>query len=99
MNPSLVLAAIVSTLAPTPAPSPTPSAPPVARTFRFLRHEHYFEDLNGFGTRMTDRMTISAPLGPLGAVVTRALIAPYQRRLLKRRTAHIKCLAEARNRT
>ncbi|GAA3784255.1 hypothetical protein GCM10022225_85120 [Plantactinospora mayteni] len=63
--------------------------------FRVLRHEHHFEDLTRFGTRMTDRMTINAPLGPLGAVVTRALIAPYLRRLLKRRAAHIKCLAEA----
>ncbi|GIG93294.1 SRPBCC family protein [Plantactinospora endophytica] len=66
--------------------------------FRVLRHEHHFEELNGFGTRMTDRMTISAPMGPLGAVVTRVLIAPYLRRLLKRRASHIKCLAEARRR-
>jgi hypothetical protein len=29
-------------------------------------------------------------------VVTRALIAPYLRRLLKQRAAHIKYLAEAR---
>ncbi|MEE6263941.1 SRPBCC family protein [Plantactinospora sonchi] len=66
--------------------------------FRVLRHEHHFEDLDGSGTQMTDRMTISAPMGPLGAAVTRALIAPYLRRLLKRRAAHIKCLAEARRR-
>ncbi|MFI6780621.1 SRPBCC family protein [Micromonospora sp. NPDC050276] len=65
--------------------------------FRVLRHEHHLEDLDGFGTQMTDRMTISAPLGPLGAVVSRALIAPYLRRLLTRRAAHIKYLAEARS--
>ena len=66
--------------------------------FRTLRHEHQFQDLNAVGTQMTDRMTISAPLGPLGAVVTRVLIAPYLRRLLERRAAHIKYLAEVRGR-
>lgn len=54
--------------------------------FRTLRHEHLFEDLGGAGTRMTDRMTINAPLGP----VTEAVLAPYLRRLLIRRAAHIK---------
>ncbi|MGW0432934.1 hypothetical protein ACWDV4_10370 [Micromonospora sp. NPDC003197] len=43
---------------------------------------------------MTDRMTVAAPLGLLGAVVTRALIVPYLRRLLRQRAAHIKYLAE-----
>lgn len=62
--------------------------------FRALRHEHHFESLDGARTRMSDRMTISAPLGPLGAFVSRVLLAPYLRRLLKRRAAHIKCLAE-----
>jgi ligand-binding SRPBCC domain-containing protein len=65
--------------------------------FRALRHEHHFQDLGGGSTRMTDRMTISLPLGPLGVVVTRALLAPYLRRLLEQRAAHIKCLAEARD--
>ena len=62
--------------------------------FRAMRHDHYFEDLGDGRTRMTDRMTISAPLGPVGAVVTRVLLAPYLRRLLTRRAAHIKRLAE-----
>ncbi|WP_063763912.1 SRPBCC family protein [Actinoplanes subtropicus] len=57
--------------------------------FRLLRHEHLFRDLQDAGTQMTDRMTVSAPLGPLGAVVTRLLLAPYLRRLLKQRAAHI----------
>ncbi|GAB2964749.1 hypothetical protein GCM10027280_61990 [Micromonospora polyrhachis] len=43
-----------------------------------------------FGLRW--RMT----LGLLGTVVTRALIVPYLRRLLRQRAAHIKYLAEAR---
>lgn len=63
--------------------------------FRALRHEHHFEDLGDRRIRMTDRMTIRAPLGPVGAVVTRMLLAPYLKRLLVERAAHIKRLAEA----
>jgi ligand-binding SRPBCC domain-containing protein len=63
--------------------------------FRDLRHEHHFQDLDGVRTRMTDRMIITARWGPVGAVVTRVLLAPYLRRLLKKRAAHIKQVAEA----
>jgi ligand-binding SRPBCC domain-containing protein len=63
--------------------------------FRALRHEHLFDDLGAGRTRMTDRMTVRAPLGPLGSVVTRVLLAPYLRRLLRRRASHVKRLAEA----
>jgi ligand-binding SRPBCC domain-containing protein len=62
--------------------------------FRTLRHEHHFDLLDGGGTRMTDRMTISAPLGPLGAMVTRRLLVPYLRRLLTQRASHIRSVAE-----
>jgi ligand-binding SRPBCC domain-containing protein len=64
--------------------------------FHALRHEHHFQDLDGLRTRMTDRMIITAPWGPVGAVMARILLAPYLRRLLKRRAAHIKHLAEVR---
>jgi hypothetical protein len=47
--------------------------------FRALRHEHRFEGLGDARTRMTDRMTIRAPLGPLGAVAARILLAPVDR--------------------
>jgi ligand-binding SRPBCC domain-containing protein len=63
--------------------------------FRSLHHEHLFEDLGNGTTRMTDRMTVTAPLGPLGALVTRVLLAPYLRRLLKQRAVHIKQQAES----
>ena len=66
--------------------------------FRAMRHEHHFEDLGGGRTRMTDRMMIRAPLGPSGAVVTRALLVPYLKRLLVKRAAHIKRLAETAGR-
>jgi ligand-binding SRPBCC domain-containing protein len=65
--------------------------------FRTLRHEHQFQNLNGVGTQMTDRMTVTAPFGLLGALVTRTLLVPYLRRLLRQRAAHIKHWAETRD--
>ncbi|GIF20565.1 ligand-binding SRPBCC domain-containing protein [Actinoplanes tereljensis] len=62
----------------------------ISGPFRAMRHEHRFEDLGGGRTTMTDRMTVSAPFG--------SLLAPYLRRLLTQRAAHIKRLAEARRR-
>ncbi|MEU8607564.1 hypothetical protein AB0C29_06150 [Actinoplanes sp. NPDC048791] len=61
---------------------------------RALVHEHVFEELGGGRTRMIDRMTVTAPFGPLGALVTRVVLSPYLRRLLEQRAAHIKQLAE-----
>ena len=64
--------------------------------FRHLRHEHVFDDLGGGRTRMTDRMTVGAPFGALGSLVTRMVLGPYLRRLLVRRSAHVRRLAETR---
>ncbi len=61
--------------------------------FRSLRHEHLFADAGEGRTRMTDRMTITAPLGPLGALVARTVLAPYLRHLLRQRAAHIGSVA------
>jgi ligand-binding SRPBCC domain-containing protein len=63
--------------------------------FRALRHEHRFEDLGAGRTKMTDHMTVSAPRGPLGTLITRTLLAPYLKKLLTQRAMHIKHLAEA----
>ncbi len=62
--------------------------------FRAMRHEHHFARTGDSRTRMTDRMAITAPLGPLGAVVTRFVLAPYLRQLLTRRAQHVNRLAE-----
>ena len=62
--------------------------------FRRLRHEHLFEAVSDGTTRMTDRLSFTAPLGPLGAVVGRAVLAPYLRRLLEQRAAYVRRLAE-----
>ncbi|MFI5933948.1 cyclase/dehydrase [Actinoplanes sp. NPDC051494] len=57
--------------------------------FRMMRHEHTFEQVGAARTRMTDRMSVAAPFGMLGSVVTRWMVAPYLRRLLVRRAEHI----------
>lgn len=66
----------------------------VVGPFRSMRHEHLFEPAGVGSMRMTDRMTLTAPLGPIGAVVTRLVLAPYLRRLLVQRADHIRRLAE-----
>ncbi|MEU4155415.1 SRPBCC family protein [Actinoplanes sp. NPDC026670] len=84
-------------------PGPDPSADAqagrfvdeqVRGPFAMMRHEHLFEP-DGAATRMTDRMTFAAPLGPLGAVVARLVLAPYLRRLLIRRAAHLDMLVRS----
>jgi hypothetical protein len=43
---------------------------------------------------MEDRMTVEAPFGSMGRFAMRFVVAPYMRRLLKRRAVHIKRQAE-----
>ncbi|GAA0292266.1 SRPBCC family protein [Kineococcus aurantiacus] len=89
----------------------TPHDPPPLRRradprpFRSLHHEHFFDALpdeasrsGTTGTRMTDRLSITAPADPLGAVVARLVLAPHLWRLLRRRAAHVKKLAESASR-
>ena len=65
--------------------------------FRSMRHEHLFEDAGDGLVQMTDRMTVVAPLGPLGAAVARVVLVPYLRRLLATRAAHLREVAEGRD--
>jgi ligand-binding SRPBCC domain-containing protein len=62
--------------------------------FKRMRHEHVFSERSDGGTRMEDRMTAEAPFGAIGRFVMRFAVAPYMRRLLKRRAVHIKRQAE-----
>jgi ligand-binding SRPBCC domain-containing protein len=66
--------------------------------FRSMRHEHLFEPAGPGCTRMTDRMTFQAPLGPVGALVAATVLAPYLRRLLRDRGRYVARLAEAADR-
>lgn len=63
--------------------------------FKAMSHEHLFEAAPDGSTVMTDRITVTAPLGPLGALAERLLLSGYMRRLLVARAAHIKSTAES----
>ncbi|WP_432546432.1 SRPBCC family protein [Kineococcus sp. SYSU DK004] len=62
--------------------------------FRSLHHEHLFEAVTAHRTRMTDRMSVTAPAGFPGEVVARLVLAPCPRQLLRRRAAHVERAAE-----
>ena len=66
--------------------------------FRSMRHEHLFEPAEPGRTRMTDRMTFRAPLGPVGDLVARAVLARYLQRLLQQRGRYVSQQAEAADR-
>ena len=68
--------------------------------FRSLEHDHFFDavsDRDGGGTLMTDVVRFVAPLGPLGWVVERAVLAGHLRRFLTTRAASLKAMAERRS--
>jgi ligand-binding SRPBCC domain-containing protein len=56
--------------------------------FSRFRHEHLFERVGG-GTRMTDRVEFAAPLGPLGRVVEKLVLARYLERLIAERNREL----------
>lgn len=62
--------------------------------FRRFRHEHVFE-AGGAGTVMTDRITLDAPLGPLGWLVERAVLGRYLQQLIEERNRYLRATAEA----
>lgn len=64
--------------------------------FALLHHEHRFDPLPGGRTRMRDRMTVGLGWGPAGHLVARVVVAPYLRRLLRRRAEHVRRVAGGR---
>ncbi len=50
--------------------------------FKSFRHEHLFEP-DGQGTRVTDHVEFEAPLGVLGRVAERLVLARYLRHLIE----------------
>jgi ligand-binding SRPBCC domain-containing protein len=66
--------------------------------FRSFHHEHVFEPADG-GTRMIDRVRFDAPLGPIGMLVERAVLATYLQKLITVRGEYLKAAAERRHRT
>jgi ligand-binding SRPBCC domain-containing protein len=62
--------------------------------FAWLHHEHRFHARNG-KTVMEDVFEFASPLGPVGRLVDRFVLAPYLTRLLRARAGAIKAAAEA----
>jgi ligand-binding SRPBCC domain-containing protein len=54
--------------------------------FRLFRHEHEFR-VEGAETVMTDTLTLASPV--FGMLAERLILAPYLRRLIARRNAHL----------
>jgi ligand-binding SRPBCC domain-containing protein len=69
----------------------------VCGPFRSFHHEHLFESVEG-GTRMVDRVRFDAPLGPVGRLVERAVLAAYLQRLIAVRGEYLTAEAELRHR-
>jgi ligand-binding SRPBCC domain-containing protein len=62
--------------------------------FKRFRHAHEFTSVPE-GTLMVDVFDYAAPLGLLGRVADAVFLRAYVRRLLARRNAHIKAVAES----
>lgn len=69
----------------------------VRGAFRFFEHDHFFQPAAG-ATRMLDAVRFAAPLGPLGWLVERALLARHLRKVLQERARVLKALAEKQTR-
>lgn len=57
--------------------------------FAYFRHVHLFSELPGGRSLMCDEVTFTAPLGPVGWVGERLVLARYLRSLIERRNAYL----------
>jgi len=64
--------------------------------FTSFRHLHLFE-ATATGTRMTDDITFTSPVGPIGVLVDKIFLGGYMERLITMRNDLLKTEAEARN--
>jgi ligand-binding SRPBCC domain-containing protein len=66
----------------------------VCSAFRRFNHDHFFA-ARSEGTEMKDVFDFDSPLGPLGRLADALVLERYMRRLLERRNAEIKRVAES----
>ncbi len=66
--------------------------------FAFFQHDHWLRERTGSNgeseTILEDEVRFRLPFGPLGRIVSRLILKPYVRRLVKRRFASLAALAE-----
>lgn len=63
--------------------------------FQRLTHRHEFRATPDGGTRMTDTLEFTSPLGVLGRLADRLFLERYMRRFLEGRNRELKRIAEA----
>ncbi|HWB54479.1 MAG TPA: SRPBCC family protein [Tepidisphaeraceae bacterium] len=69
----------------------------VRGAFRFLEHDHHFDDGDAGDTIMFDVVRFEAPFGPVGWLAERLLLAGHLKRFLEERGAALKAMAEGGN--
>ena len=57
--------------------------------FKFMKHDHYFEEENGI-TTMTDHFEFSSPYGVIGKIFDKLVLTSYLKRFLMFRNSVIK---------
>lgn len=62
--------------------------------FKYIHHQHIFEDRNG-GTLMTDVFSFASPFGLLGTIADKVLLTVHLKKLLIQRNEIIKNFAES----
>jgi len=63
--------------------------------FALWQHDHWFTSMPSGSTRLTDRFTYAAPMGPLGRLVERLWLSDRLRHLLEYMQTTEKCLLES----
>lgn len=66
----------------------------VAGRFRMFQHDHEFTEIGG-QVLLKDTVRFAMPFGPMGRKVGKHVMVPHIRRLLRRRFARLKRLAES----
>jgi ligand-binding SRPBCC domain-containing protein len=66
----------------------------IAGRFATCAHDHHFTDSGNQTTVMADELRFSMPFGWLGAWIGEHIVAPHIRRLMRRRFALLKRIAE-----
>lgn len=67
----------------------------IAGRFAFFQHDHAFTDNSDGAVTLADELRFSMPFGRFGSLVGRFVLVPHIRRLLRRRFALLKRIAES----
>jgi len=63
--------------------------------FKYMRHQHFFEEINDDMVRITDVFEFEAPFGVIGKIFNRLVLTNYMTKFLRNRNKVIKEYAES----